>query len=327
MRGPALARPTTLIWLVLLAFGCGGDEGVQPEPAGDPPEVATHPRMRIGAVLPVLSQPFFAALGQGLRSRAKELEVDIDVRDGQDDNRLPLAQVEALLNAGCDALILCPRDEEALVPAVVAANRARIPVIALNRRINGGRVVTFVGADDTKGGRAQGQALVDALGDRGGEIIYLQGTRGSSAQRQRNEGFRRILALHPEITIADDRFADFQEDRATIVMTGLVRRFSPGQIRAIVAQTDEMAMAAAEVAHAEGWKDVVVIGFGGSTAAFEAIRAGTMTATILQDPAQQGAWAVEAAVDRLKGKLAPLERLTPLPIVTKADVDILKSAY
>ena len=82
------------------------------------------------------------------------------------------------------------------------------------------------------------------------------------------------LKKHPEIVIADRRFAGFQEDKAKAVMTDLVRRFSPGEIRAVVAQSDEMAVPAAEVVQAEGWKDVLIFGFDGSRSAFDAIRKG-----------------------------------------------------
>ena len=70
-------------------------------------------------------------------------------------------------------------------------------------------------------------------------------------------------------------------------MTRLVRRFKPGDIRAIVAQADELALPAAEVAREEGWKGLIVIGFNGTTDAFEAVRNGRMHATILQDAAKQ----------------------------------------
>ena len=155
----------------------------------------------------------------------------------------------------------------ALVPAVEAANRAGIPVITMNRRVNGGKVVAYVGADDVEGGRIQGRALVERLGSQGGAIIYLQGTPGSSPQLSREKGFKEVMAEHPEITLAADVFANFQEDRAKELMTGLVRRFAKGEIQAMVAQADEMALPAAEVAQAEGW-DVPVIGFNGTAEAF-----------------------------------------------------------
>lgn len=110
-------------------------------------------------------------------------------------------------------------------------------------------------------------------------------------------------------------------------MTGLTRRFAPGEIRAIVAQADEMARPALEVACAAGWKDAQVIGFNGTAEAFEAIRSGPMLATILQDAADQGRRAVRAALEHLDGEPLPPEILTPLSVVTRENVDSFRPAY
>jgi ribose transport system substrate-binding protein len=303
-----------------VASGCAPDS----TPSGAP---GSRSNGRIGAVLPTFNHPFFLAQKRGLEEKAKELGLEIDVRDGQDDDVKQIGQVETLINLGCKAIILCPRDEDALVPAVEAANRANVPILALNRRINGGNVLCYVGADDAEGGVLQGEALVKALGPGGGKIIYLEGTEGSSPQRKRSEGLEAALKAHPEIVIADRRFAAFQEDRAKGVMTDLVRRFTPGEIRAVVAQSDEMALPAAEVVQAEGWKDTLVLGFDGSRAAFDAVRDGRLLATILQDPREQGQKAVEAMAAYLKGETLDPEMLTPLRLITKENVDRFQPAY
>jgi ribose transport system substrate-binding protein len=313
-----------ILGCLLATAGCGQPSGA---PAGTTGGSASKPPVRIGAVLPTFNHPFFLAQKRGLEEKAKELGVEIDVRDGQDDDVKQTSQVEALINLGCKALILCPRDEDALVPAVEAANRAEVPIIALNRRINGGKVLSYVGADDAEGGVIQGQALAEALGAAGGKIIYLEGTEGSSPQRKRCEGLLAVLKKHPEITIADRRFAAFQEDKAKAVMTDLVRRFTPGEIRAVVAQSDEMAVPAAEVAHAEGWKDTLIFGFDGSRTAFDAIRAGKLKATILQDPLEQGKKALEATVGHLRGESLDPEIVTPLRLITSSNVDKFEPAY
>src|SRR5208283_2183102 len=101
--------------------GCGsgaGGPGSGPVRSG----AGSKSAGRIGAVLPTFSHPFFLAQKRGLEEKAKELGVEIDVRDGQDDDVKQTSQVETLINLGCEALILCPRDEDALVPAVEAAN-------------------------------------------------------------------------------------------------------------------------------------------------------------------------------------------------------------
>ncbi|APW63133.1 sugar ABC transporter substrate-binding protein [Paludisphaera borealis] len=310
------------IVVALGALGCGGDsENIPDSPA------SARGGGKIGAVLPTFSHPFFLAQKKGMEDKAKELGLEIDVRDGQDDDAKQIGQVETLINLGCRALILCPRDEDALVPAVEAANRAKIPIIALNRRINGGEVLSYVGADDAEGGVLQGEELVKLLGPKGGKILYLEGTEGSSPQRKRSEGLLAVLQKHPEITIADRRFAGFQEDKAKSVMTDLVRRFRPGDVQAVVAQSDEMALPAAEVAQAEGWKDVVVLGFDGCKSAFDAVRNGRLQSTVLQDPAEQGAKAVETLANFLKGQKVPAENITPLRLITKSDVDKHQPAY
>ena len=294
----------------------------------NPSALSRNTTGRIGAVLPTFDHPFFLAQKRGLEEKAKELGLELDIRDGQDDDVKQISQFETLISRGCSVLVLCPRDEDALVPAVEAANRAKIPVIALNRRISGGDVLCYVGADDAEGGVLQGEALVKAMGPKGGKIIYLEGTEGSSPQRKRSEGLQAVLQQHPEITIAARRFAGFQEDQAKGVMTDLVRQFSAGEIRAVVAQSDEMALPAAEVTQSEvGWKEVLVFGFDGSQRAFEAIRGGRLTATILQDPREQGKKAIETVALYLRGHKPDTEVLTPLRLITKENVDRFQPAY
>jgi ABC-type sugar transport system substrate-binding protein len=275
----------------------------------------------------MFGHPFFIAQKKGIEEEARALGVALDVRDGQDDDQKQIVQVEAALRMGIDTLILCPRDEAALVVAVEAANRAKVPVITLNRRVQGGDVVCYVGADDADGGRAQAEELIRALGPRGGAILYLQGTPGSSPQVARERGFKEALKGHPEITIAAEAFSNFQEDRAKEDMTGLARRFAPGRIRAIVAQADEMALPAGEVARGAGWGDTLVLGFNGTAEAFEAIRSGLLHATVLQDAADQGRRAVRAAVDHREGGAVPAEVFTPLPVITRENIDQYQPAY
>jgi ribose transport system substrate-binding protein len=88
-----------------------------------------------------------------------------------------------------------------------------------------------------------------------------------------------------------------------------------------------LALRAAEVAKASGWKDVIVIGFNGNRDGFEAIKSGAMTATILQDASQQGRKSVEAAKEFFDGKKLGNEIYTELPVVDKTNIDKYKAAY
>ena len=314
-----MRRSLAILSTLVLLGGCG-----LPSQNDSPPRPN---RPIVGVVLPMFKHPFFVAMKNAVAAEAKRLEIDVDIRDGQDDDQKQIVQVQALLSKRVDAIVLCPRDENAAVAAVEAANRAGIPLVTVNRRVNGGKVVLYVGADDADGGKSQGEALVKALGNGGGKVIYLQGTPGSSPQVNRAKGLHAVIDARKEITLAADVFTDFQEDKAKSVMSGLVQRFKPGEIQAIVAQADELALPAAEVARAAGWKDVVVIGFNGTKPAFAAIRDGTLHATILQDPAEQGKLALAAALDAVRGKTALPDAITKLPIITKENVDSFKPSY
>lgn len=309
--------------VILVVFvGLGGCSGSAPLDGR-----ATPKKPAIGVVLPMFKHPFFVAMKNAVAAEAKRLDIDVDIRDGQDDDQKQIVQVQALLSRRVDAIVLCPRDENAAVAAVEAANRAGVPLVTVNRRVNGGKVVLYVGADDADGGKSQGEALVKALGPGGGRVIYLQGTPGSSPQVNRAKGLHAVIDSHKEITLAADLFTDFQEDKAKSVMSALVQRFKPGEIKAIVAQADELALPAAEVARAAGWKDVVIIGFNGTKPAFDAIREGTLHATILQDPAEQGKLALAAALDAVRGMPALRDAITKLPVITKQNVDSFKPSY
>lgn len=314
-----MRRSLAILSTLVLLGGCG-----LPSQNDSPPRPN---RPIVGVVLPMFKHPFFVAMKNAVAAEAKRLEIDVDIRDGQDDDQKQIVQVQALLSKRVDAIVLCPRDENAAVAAVEAANRAGIPLVTVNRRVNGGKVVLYVGADDADGGKSQGEALVKALGNGGGKVIYLQGTPGSSPQVNRAKGLHAVIDARKEITLAADVFTDFQEDKAKSVMSGLVQRFKPGEIQAIVAQADELALPAAEVARAAGWKDVVVIGFNGTKPAFDAIRDGTLHATILQDPAEQGKLALAAALDAVRGKTALPDAITKLPVITKENVDSFKPSY
>ena len=315
-------RSLAALFLVTALAGC-----VEHDAA--PQQAARAKLPKIGVVLPMFRHPFFVAMKDAIEARANKLGLKVDIRDGQDDDQKQIIQVQALISARVDAILLCPRDENAAVAAVEAANRAGIPIVTVNRRVNGGQVRAYIGADDAEGGRSQGEELVKALGKQGGKIIYLQGTPGSSPQVSRNAGLHDVIDKHPEITIVADQFTDFQEDKAKAVMSGLVQRFKSGEVRAIVAQADELALPAAEVARAAGWKGTIVIGFNGTKSAFDAIKAGTMHATILQDPAEQGKLAFDATINTVRGRnaLADGKLITALPVITKANMDQYKPSY
>ena len=90
-----------------------------------------------------------------------------------------------------------------------------------------------------------------------------------------------------------------------------------GDIQAVFAANDEMALGAAEAVAGSG-KDIMVVGFDATDDAIDAIKAGRMDATIAQQPALIGSTAVEQAVKLIGGETIP----TSIPVeVTLITID------
>jgi inositol transport system substrate-binding protein len=95
-----------------------------------------------------------------------------------------------------------------------------------------------------------------------------------------------------------------------------------GQLQALVAQNDEMAIGASSAIQAADRlvEFKVLIGVDGSKAALDAVRAGTLTATVFQDAVGQGRQAMDAAVGILAGGTIDPQFMIPFKLVTKDNV-------
>jgi ribose transport system substrate-binding protein len=263
---------------------------------------------------------------KGLDEEAAAQGATINVVDGKDSSQEQLTAMNNFAVQEVNAVILCPTETDTLVPGVEKANRAKIPIITVNRRVDGGEVVTYVGADDKEGGRQQGQALMKALPD-GGSTILLQGILGSSPQRDREAGLEEALQGKPNYKIVQKIPYDFQRRTAVEKMQTILLQYPKGKLDAIVAQSDDGALAAADECAKRGRTEIKIIGFNGESDAFDYIRQGKIYATILQDAETQGREAVRATLKHLKGEPVPNPQYTPLITITKENVDKEKPAW
>lgn len=80
-----------------------------------------------------------------------------------------------------DVLIVNPVDSSAITPAVKDANDAGIPVITVDRSSDGGKVLTLVASNSTKGGQMAAKFMIDKLGQDAKLLNY----RGFQVPAQR----------------------------------------------------------------------------------------------------------------------------------------------
>ena len=253
---------------------------------------------KIGFIVSTLNNPFFVDLKSGIEERAKELGYEVVVLDSQNDPAKEVSNMEDLTVKDVDIVLLNPVDSDSAVASVMIANNYELPVVTVDRAANGGDVVTHIASDNAVGGSMAAEYLIDQLGGKG-NIVELEGTAGSSAARDRGQGFDNKIA-ESNMNIIAKQIADFDRTQGLTVMENILQ--SKKDIDAVFAQNDEMALGAQKALEDMGMKDVLIVGFDATDDAVEAVKNGTMAATVAQQPLLIGEVAVNAIDKILKGE-------------------------
>ncbi|MBW7915842.1 MAG: D-ribose ABC transporter substrate-binding protein [Trueperaceae bacterium] len=251
----------------------------------------------IGLSLSTLNNPFFVQLRDGAQAAADELGLKLVVTDAQDSVSNQISNIEDLLQSGVAVLIVNATDSDAVVPAVMEANSRNVPVIAVDRGINGGTVAYFIASDNVAGGALAAKYICDKLGGSG-NVVELEGIAGTSAARERGKGFNDYLAANcTGLEVVAKQTANFDRAQGLSVMENIL--VAQPDIAAVFAHNDEMALGALQAIQASG-RDILVVGFDATDDAVAAVKACTMAATVAQQPAMLGDEAVRAAQKIIK---------------------------
>ncbi|MDD2170977.1 ribose ABC transporter substrate-binding protein RbsB [Glaesserella parasuis] len=266
----------------------------------------------IALAISTLDNPFFVTLKEGAEKKAKELGYNLVVLDSQNDPAKELSNVEDVTVRGAKVLLINPTDSEAVGTAVAVANKKNIPVITLDRGANKGNVVSHIASDNVAGGKMAGDFIAEKVG-KNAKVIQLEGIAGTSAARERGEGFKQAIEAN-QFELLASQPADFDRTKGLNVMENLLA--SHGSAKAVFAQNDEMALGALRAIRASG-KNILVVGFDGTDDAVKAVNGGQLAATIAQQPDKIGELGVEAADKVLKGEKVDAQIPVPLKVVTK----------
>lgn len=287
-----------------------------------------HDRPRVALVLKTLNSPFFIDLQKGAEAAAARLDVTLIVQaaEREMDVEKQMQIIENLVQTGIDVLCVAPSGSKEIVPAIGKAQRANIPIVIVDERMNeaaaaeaGVHPATFVGSDNVDGGRLAGRHLVAAAGGRA-NVAVLEGIPGHESGDERLRGFREAIADVPGIRVVASQTANWERDQGFNVFQNMLQAHP--DIDAVFACNDVMALGAVEAIAAAGRTGRVrVIGFDAVDDARKAIAAGTMDASVAQFPSEMGRLAVESAVKLLRGEKVPAEQPTKVGLVTRENVD------
>ncbi len=273
----------------------------------------------IGVSLLNLSNEFIVMLEKAMKARAGELGVRLIVNDAERRAEKQVQQVESFIAQKVDAIILNPCEVEASAPAVDRALAAGIPIVNVNSETRSAPTA-FVGSRDEESGRLAMEYVAERLGGKG-NVLMMHGFMGQAAQIKRDRGAREVLAKHPGLKLLAHQTAEWDRAKALSLMENWIQSYK-GEIHAVFAQNDEMAMGALlalEQAKMKG--KVVVVGVDAIADALQAVKDGRLDATVFQDARGQGRGAVETAVRIVRKEPYEKEVFIPFQRITRENVD------
>ena len=210
-----------------------------------------------------LGEPWRVAMNDQIAMAAeKHPEFEVIFADAAQDNSKQIADIENFVQMGVDLIITSPNEATPLTNAVSAAYDAGIPVILLDRKIDGDKYTQFIGADNVDMGRIAGEYVADTLLPDGGKVCEIKGLEGTSGGIDRDNGFREGIKKNDKIEIVAVNNADWLREKAITVAEEMLQ--TNDEIDLFLALNDPMAEGAyiaAKNAGKEGY--ILFVGFDG----------------------------------------------------------------
>ena len=303
---------------LIVLMGCsrqgpdGGPGGARSSGAAS--SAAASGAATVGLSISTMDNPFFVALRDGALAEAGAVGINLIAVDAQNDPAKQIAGVEDLIQKKVPVILLNPTDSDAVANVVKEANAAGIKVISLDRAVNGAEVSSHIASDNVAGGKMAGEFLLKKLGGKG-RLVELEGIPGSSAARERGQGFDSVVVGQPGVKLLAKQPANFDRAQGLAVMENILQ--GNKDIQGVFAQNDEMALGAERAIEEAGLKNVAIVGFDATPDALAAVKAGKLAATVQQKPGLIGKAGVDTAKLLIDGKPVDLSIPVPLALVTQ----------
>jgi ribose transport system substrate-binding protein len=274
------------------------------------PPLAKKDKYKVGFAQTESNNPWRLAETKSMKDEAAKLGHQLVYTDAAGSSAKQASDVNSMIAQGVDAIFLPPREDKPLVPVILAAKAAGIPVFLIDRDVDhamakpGEDYVTFIGSDFVQEGNRVAEWLVKNANGKT-TIIELEGTTGSSPANDRKKGFDDFIAKHPEFKIVASQSGDFARDKGRQVAETLLQAHPEANV--IYAHNDEMALGAIAALEAAGktpGKDVLIVSIDGEKDGVQAIADGKIAA-ICQCSPLFGPKAFATMADYAAGKTIP----------------------
>lgn len=317
---PASRRRIALLGAAVLALAGGLAPGAR----------AADKKLTIALIPGLTTDAFYITMRKGAQAAADALGDTLIFQGAPDFN--PVTQVpvlDAVIARHPDAIMIAPTDKVQLVEPLRNADKAGIPVVAVDTFIGDGKYQTgsgnadfpwsYVASDNVAGGEIAARALAKAIGDKG--KVYVSNVKpGVSTTDQREEGFKLEMKSHPGIVVLTTQFNDDDANKAA------------GQLQSVLARNPDLAGVFganlfSAVGAANGVKQggasgkVKVVAFDAPTSIVDELKNGLVDIAIAQHPFEIGYFGFMVAHAHVAGRPVPTTIGTGYTVMDKSNID------
>jgi galactofuranose transport system substrate-binding protein len=268
-------------WLATLVLTCTLLAGCSKEKADD--------RIVLGFSQITEANEWRRANSESIRSAAatSNIVLRMEVADGSQASQL--RALRKFIEQKVDVIAVAPAVESGWDEVLREARAANIPVILMDRMVKSdpSLYAGFLGSDFTEEGRKAARWVAGAFPDPKSrvDVVELRGRDGSAPAIDRQAGFAEVLARHPEFEIVRSEDAGFSREQGREVMASIIA--TTPSIDVVFAHNDDMALGAIQAMEGAGLKpgvDIKIVSVDAIRAAFEAMIAGKLNATVECNP-------------------------------------------
>ncbi|GAA0594663.1 substrate-binding domain-containing protein [Kribbella sandramycini] len=323
MRSVKIPLACAAVAAVVLA-GCGTTSertGGSPSDGAAKSCKGADGKYTIGMSQANVAEPYRQRMDDDIRAAAKEVpQFDVKFADAAQDNAKQVADVENYITQQIDLLIISPNEAKPLTAVVKKAFDKGIPVIVLDRKVEGDAYTGFIGGDNVQIGSEAGKYVAEQLLPDGGNIVELKGLAGATPQAERHQGFADAIKANPKLKIIAAADGDWLREKGQSQMDALLKA-NPA-IDVVYAHNDPMAEGAYLAAKAAGReKSIKFIGIDAlpiPSGGIKAVEQGRLSATFTYPT--NGKEAVAAARKLLIDCAAvPKSQVLPTRLIDKSN--------
>lgn len=267
-----------------------------------------------------LENPYYVTLQKSIEYELKDTDMRLMARGAQSDAQLQNEQIQEMIDAGVEAVFLCPADREEITPALEALSEAGIPVINLDTQVKEVRLTdAYIGSDNKSAGTLCGNDLIARYPD-GGSILIFECPAMNSVN-ERITGFEEAVKGGGfEVLARAD--ANGEKDKAYEMMKEYLEEYP--QIDAVMCGNDRMALGVFEAVRESGRTDVRIYGVDGSPEMKKELAAGTevIAGTAAQSPINIGKKAVEILLALQNGDKYEEESIVETFFIDRDNVEL-----